>query len=412
MKIVVLPDHLEDLIKHYEKFGFNEELINLLEQGMSLERSHQGIYTELGILYAKFNPQRLLDHIRTYAQKIMIPKLVRACEQYQMWPEAVFLHSQYGQFDQAVITMMEHSPTAWKHDLFSQNIVKVSNHDLYYRAMIFYLEEEPMLLNDLLKLLAMKIDLTKCVQVMKRTGYIALITPFLKSVQNQNISAVNEALNEIYLENEDYESLRQSIKEFDSFESLKLAQDLERHELLECRRIAALLYRMNKRFQQSIDISKKDELYKDAMETVAESRDPALAEDLMRHIMHMEDKELFAAMLYTCYELVKPDVALEVAWRCGLYEYVMPYFIQFVKDLSGRVDIVQKKTDDIKKKEEKNAQEQMSQPLDIDIGGFLFPGMNPGMAMPALMPPPGMMPNMNMGGFSTGFNTGAGAGWQ
>jgi clathrin heavy chain len=151
---------------------------------MSLERSHQGIYTELGILYAKFVPQRLMDHIRTYAQKIMIPKLVRACEQYQMWPEAVFLHAQYGQFDQAVITMMEHSPTAWKHDLFSQNIVKVSNHDLYYRAMIFYLEEEPMLLNDLLKLLAMKIDLTKCVQVMKRTGYIALITPFLKSVQN------------------------------------------------------------------------------------------------------------------------------------------------------------------------------------------------------------------------------------
>lgn len=48
--------------------------------------------------------------------------------------------------------------------------------------MIFYLEEEPMLLNDLLKLVAMKIDLTKCVQVMKRTGNIALITSFLKSV--------------------------------------------------------------------------------------------------------------------------------------------------------------------------------------------------------------------------------------
>ena len=55
---------------------------------------------------------------------------------------------------------------------------------------------------------------------MKRTGHIALITPFLKSVQSQNISAVNEALNEIYLENEDFESLRASIKEFDSFESM------------------------------------------------------------------------------------------------------------------------------------------------------------------------------------------------
>lgn len=43
---------------------------------------------------------------------------------------------------------------------------------------------------------------------MKRTGYIALIAPFLKSIQSQNISAVNEAINEIYLENEDYESLR------------------------------------------------------------------------------------------------------------------------------------------------------------------------------------------------------------
>ncbi len=54
------------------------------------------------------------------------------------------------------------------------------------------------------------------------------------------------------------------------------------------------------------------------METVAESNDPNLAEDLLRHIMNMKDKELLAAMLYTCYELVKPDVALEVAWRQGL----------------------------------------------------------------------------------------------
>jgi clathrin heavy chain len=83
---------------------------------------------------------------------------------------------------------------------------------------------------------------------MKRTGHIALIAPFLKSVQSQNISAVNEALNEIYLENEDFESLRNSIKEYDSFESISLASELETHQLLECRRIAALLYRKNKKY--------------------------------------------------------------------------------------------------------------------------------------------------------------------
>lgn len=297
--------------------------------------------------------------------------------------------------------MMEHSPSSWRHDVFSQNIIKVANHDLWYRSIIFYLEEEPMLLNDLLKLLSTKIDITKAVGVMKRTGHIALISPFLKSVQAQNISAVNEALNEVYLENQDFESLRTSIKEYDSFESMQLAQDLENHELLECRRIAALLYRKGKKFQKSIDISKKDELFKDAMETVAESRDQSLAEDLLRAIMHMQDKPLFAAMLYTCYELVKPDVALEMAWRCDLQEFVMPYFIQFVKDLSTRVDTVQKSTDDIKKKEEKQQQERLDQPLAMNVE-MMFPGMGQP-SMPAIMPDPSMMSggnpammNMNM----------------
>ena len=140
------------------------------------------------------------------------------------------------------------------------------------------------------------------------------------------------------------------------------------------------------------------------METVAESKDPALAEDLLRHIMNMKDKELFAAMLYTCYELVKPDVALEVAWRCNLQEYVMPYFIQFVKDLSSRVDTVQKSTDDIKKKDEKKAEEKMNMPLDVGMD-FMFPGMQMGggMAGPAaIMPAPGSMPG-GMGG--AGFMT-------
>ena len=50
---------------------------------------------------------------------------------------------------------------------------------------------------------------------------------------------------------------------------------------------------------------------------------------------------------------------------------------------------MQKKTDDIKKKEEKSAADQASQPIidHLDIGGFLFPNMmNNGMQ--ALMPPP------------------------
>jgi clathrin heavy chain len=126
------------------------------------------------------------------------------------------------------------------------------------------------------------------------------------------------------------------------------------------------------------------------METVSESRDPALAEDLLRFIMEMQDKELFAAMLYTCYELISPDVALEVAWRSDI--------VQQVKDLSSRVETVQKSTDDIKKKEQKQQKEKLDQPLDMNVE-MMFGGPGMGMGGPqmaALMPAPGMMPPMGM----------------
>ena len=399
LNIVIHPDHLEDLIQHYEKFGYSDELIGLLEQGMGHERTHNGIFTDLGIMYAKYQPHRLMDHINQYSHRLHIPKLIRSCEQYHMWPEAVQLHQKYDQWDHAIITMMEHSPSAFKHEIFTQNIIRVTNYDLYYRAIVFYLEEQPMQLNDLLKLLGKKVDLVKCVQVMKRTGYISLIEPFLKSVQFENVAAVNEALNEIYLEKQDYASLRASIRDFDSFESIQLAQSLETHDLLDCRRISALLYRKNKKYQKSIEVSKRDQNYKDAMETVAESKDQALAEDLMRAIMDMDDKELFAAMLYSCYSLIKPDVAMELAWRKNMFEFVMPYFIQQMRDMSSKVESVQKSTDDIKKKDEKQQKEKLDQPLDIGAVG-MFGGMDMGPSQPALMPAPGMMPpagGMNMG---------------
>ena len=164
----------------------------------------------------------------------------------------------YEQDNQAITTMMEHSPIAFKHEQFCMSISKVSNHDLFYRAIIFYLEEDPMLLNDLLNLIKSKIDLAKCVNVMKKTGYILLIEPFLKGCQSQNVAAVNEALNQIYLEKQDYQALTASIKDFDSFESIDLAQKLEDHEYSECRRISALLYRKQKKYLKSIELSKRD----------------------------------------------------------------------------------------------------------------------------------------------------------
>jgi clathrin heavy chain len=47
--------------------------------------------------------------------------------------------------------MIQHSPTAWEHVHFKDVAVKVSNVEVYYKSISFYLEEHPDLLNDLLK---------------------------------------------------------------------------------------------------------------------------------------------------------------------------------------------------------------------------------------------------------------------
>ncbi len=50
----------------------------------------------------------------------------------------------------------------------------------------------------------------------------------------------------------------------------------------------------------------------DAMETAAQSADPEIAEELLHYFVDNNERECFAASLYTCYDLIKPDVAMEV----------------------------------------------------------------------------------------------------
>ena len=52
--------------------------------------------------------------------------------------------------------------------------------------------------------------------------------------------------------------------------NISLAQSLEKHELLEFRRIAAFLYRGNDRWKQSVDLCKKDRLLKVGWKNIIE----------------------------------------------------------------------------------------------------------------------------------------------
>ena len=69
-------------------------------------------------------------------------------------------------------------------------------------------------------------------------------------------------MNDILIEQEDYNTLRTSIDNFDNFDNISLALRLEKHELVEFRRISAYLYKGNNRWLQSVELCKKDMLFK------------------------------------------------------------------------------------------------------------------------------------------------------
>mmetsp|Transcript_30328 Transcript_30328/g.70760 ORF Transcript_30328/g.70760 Transcript_30328/m.70760 type:complete len:1710 (-) Transcript_30328:179-5308(-) len=411
--IIVHPDHLEELISVYEKGGHFEELIALLDGGLANERAHVGMYTELGILYAKYKKDKLMDFIKMNTAKLNIPKLTQACERHQLWEQAVFLYTHYDEFDSAANMMMAHSPVAFAHDQFQMIMQKVSNFELYYKAVTFYLEEQPMQINSLLNTIAGKVDHARVVQVVRKAGELALILPYLKQVQQSNLPAVNEAINELYVEGEQYEDLRQSIEDFDNFDQIALAQKLEKHELMEMRRIAALVYKKNKRYKQSMELSKLDKMYKDVMETARDSGNVELVETVLRFFVDNDMKECFAACLFTCYDQIRPDVALELAWRKNMMDFGMPYLIQVVRDYTSRIDGLDKKT----QKKEEEEEKQKSAPNDFVPDAYMMQStMMPGLGNLAIMgpqptpvpqgyggmmmqgPPTGMQPGMMGGG--------------
>lgn len=66
LNIVVHADELEDLINYYQNRGYFEELIALLEAALGLERAHMGMFTELSILYSKYKPQKMREHLELF----------------------------------------------------------------------------------------------------------------------------------------------------------------------------------------------------------------------------------------------------------------------------------------------------------------------------------------------------------
>mmetsp|Transcript_85130 Transcript_85130/g.127573 ORF Transcript_85130/g.127573 Transcript_85130/m.127573 type:complete len:1700 (+) Transcript_85130:39-5138(+) len=337
LHLIVRPDELEEIIQYYENRGHFEEIIAVLEAGLISDRSHPPMFTELAILYSKYKPEKLMEHLRIFHSRLNMLKVLRVCERNHQWPELTFLYVNRNEFDLASMVMIEHSVDAWDHGMFKEIVPKVGSIEICYKAIQFYLEEHPTMANDLLSALVSRVDHTRVINLVRKLGHLPLIKPYLLSVQKENLTAVNSAINELYVEEEDYENLRNSIDSYDNIETLELASLLEKHDLLEFRRIAAYLYKQNQKWQKSIDLSKKDEKWRDVIDTAAASRNPELVSNVMKYFVEEGRKDCFAACLFTCYDLVAPDVVMELAWKHGMMDFAMPFFVQSMKNMNSRI---------------------------------------------------------------------------
>ncbi|KAK2963162.1 putative Clathrin heavy chain [Blattamonas nauphoetae] len=364
VNIVVQVDELATLIDYYTERGHYDEIIQLMEYALRLKHTHMDMFTELGILYSKYKPKKLMEHIKMFHSRINVPQLLGICEANLQWAELCLLHTHYDDFDKAVQKMLEHID-AWSHSQFKDIVIKVTNTEILYRAIDAYLQQHPLLVCDLLTVMSPQLDHSRVVQQLRRKDRLALCKPFLLFVQGSvkpEVPEVNEAVNELYVEEEDVDALRLSIAQYPSFDQLGLARNLEKHHLLRMRRVASLLFTQNKRFAHAVELAKKDKMYQDAMEASAASKDVKVCEELLRFLANDIDENeragCFAAALYICFEFLTEDIVMEVAWEANLEEYAKPFQVQQRRNSENKINELEKTVMELKKKLEAKEEEE------------------------------------------------------
>ncbi|XP_016099575.1 clathrin heavy chain 1-like [Sinocyclocheilus grahami] len=130
-------------------------------------------------------------------------------------------------------------------------------------------------------------------------------------------------------------------------------------------RLASTLVHLGE-FQAAVDSARKASCTRtwkeEAMQFSAESQDGAQSQDLLRWFVEEGKRECFAACLFSSYDLLAPDLVLELAWRHGLVDFAMPYFIQVTREYLSKVEELsgQVKVDKLQEHEDKRAPEDQT----------------------------------------------------
>lgn len=100
LNLIVHPEELQAIISLYESRGLFQEMLDLFEAGLGLERAHMGLFTETAIAYAKYQPESMFEHLkwvrfslsrstdnycRLYGSRLNIPKVIKSAKEGHLW---------------------------------------------------------------------------------------------------------------------------------------------------------------------------------------------------------------------------------------------------------------------------------------------------------------------------------------
>jgi clathrin heavy chain len=68
-------------------------------------------------------------------------------------------------------------------------------------------------------------------------------------------------------------------------------------------------------------------------------------------------------MLYACYDLIRPDVILEMSWRNGLHDFTMPYMINLLSRQTAAIEQLTKDNEERKTRETSQQKKEDDTPI-------------------------------------------------
>ena len=139
LAVVGSAEELPTLSRAYERLGYFDELLELLLAGLGLERASKALFTLCAQSLAKYRPTKLMEHLKMHWSRTNLPPVARMCEQYALWPEAAFCLMKDSEHDECALMAMDRT-VVWDdlgHDAFKELIGKVSNVEIFYRAINF-----------------------------------------------------------------------------------------------------------------------------------------------------------------------------------------------------------------------------------------------------------------------------------